>query len=192
MLFPGEEKVSVKTLPDGRLHPMVMEDENGFFAVLLKEKKIPSYVYVLGSRGEKEAADPYAFEPQITPKEEKKFQAGIFYDAYEKLGAHPVTVEGTDGVSFAVWAPNALRVSVVGDFNHWDGRCHPMERLESGIFELFIPGLKAGELYKYEIKAKGGLTYLKADPYANAAQLRPDTASVVADLRDYIWEMKSG
>ena len=99
-----------------------------------------------------------------------------------------MTVQGVEGVNFAVWAPNALRVSVVGDFNRWDGRTCQMHCLDSGIFELFIPGLKAGDLYKYEIKAKGGLTYLKADPYANAAQMRPDTASVVADLRDYEWQ----
>jgi 1,4-alpha-glucan branching enzyme len=187
--FPGAEKVSVRTLSDGCLHPMVMEDENGFFAVLLEGRKIPEYVFLVSEDGkEREERDPYSFGTLITEKEEKKFQAGIFYEAYEKLGAHPVAVNGTEGVSFAVWAPNAVRVSVVGDFNGWDGRRHPMERLDSGIFELFIPGLCAGELYKYEIKAQGGLTYLKADPYANAAQLRPDTASVVADLRDFPWE----
>lgn len=100
-----------------------------------------------------------------------------------------MTVNGVEGVLFAVWAPNAMRVSVVGDFNLWDGRRLPMRRLwDSGIFELFVPGLAAGQLYKYEIKAKGGLTFLKADPYANAAQLRPDTASVITDLSQYAWK----
>ena len=95
----------------------------------------------------------------------------------------------TNGVHFAVWAPNALRVSVAGDFNNWDGRMHPMERHEeSGIFELFIPQVKPGDIYKYEIKLRDGLTYLKADPFANAAQLRPDTASVVANLKRYRWQ----
>ena len=99
-----------------------------------------------------------------------------------------MTLDGVDGTYFAVWAPNALRVSVVGDFNHWDGRLYPMRRLGgSGIFELFIPHVGAGELYKFELKAKGGLTYLKADPYANAAELRPGTASRVADLRGFAW-----
>ena len=122
-------------------------------------------------------------------KETKKFNAGICYDIYEKLGSHPMTVNGVEGVLFAVWAPNAMRVSVVGDFNLWDGRRLPMRRLwDSGIFELFVPGLAAGQLYKYEIKAKGGLTFLKADPYANAAQLRPDTASVITDLSQYAWK----
>ena len=186
--FPEEEKVSLRTLSDRKLHAMTEED-GGYFAILLPGKKIPRYTFVLGDKKEgREIYDPYAFPSQITEKEEARFQAGICYDIYEKLGAHPMTVQGVDGVNFAVWAPNALRVSVVGDFNRWDGRTCQMHCLDSGIFELFIPGLKAGDLYKYEIKAKGGLTYLKADPYANAAQMRPDTASVVADLRDYEWQ----
>ena len=105
-----------------------------------------------------------------------------------KLGAHPVKIDGISGVYFAVWAPNAIRVSVVGDFNNWDGRAYQMNLLESGIYELFIPGVRAGDIYKYEIKAKGGLTYLKSDPYANAAQLRPNNASVVVDLGKYAWQ----
>ena len=186
--FPEEEKVSLRTLSDRKLHAMTEED-GGYFAILLPGKKIPRYTFVLGDKKEgREIYDPYAFPSQITEKEEARFQAGICYDIYEKLGAHPMTVQGVEGVNFAVWAPNALRVSVVGDFNRWDGRTCQMHCLDSGIFELFIPGLKAGNLYKYEIKAKGGLTYLKADPYANAAQMRPDTASVVADLRDYEWQ----
>ena len=180
--------MSLRTLSDRKLHAMTEED-GGYFAILLPGKKIPRYTFVLGDKKEgREIYDPYAFPSQITEKEEARFQAGICYDIYEKLGAHPMTVQGVEGVNFAVWAPNALRVSVVGDFNRWDGRTCQMHCLDSGIFELFIPGLKAGDLYKYEIKAKGGLTYLKADPYANAAQMRPDTASVVADLRDYEWQ----
>ena len=105
------------------------------------------------------------------------------------LGAHVCTIDGTKGVHFAVWAPNALRVSVVGDFNHWDGRVHQMRRLwDSGIFELFIPGELEGQNYKYELKTKGGLTYLKADPYAFSQQLRPDTASVIRDISGFAWE----
>lgn len=186
--LPGEKKVYVKTLKDNRLYEMVQEDESGFFAVLLDKKRIPGYVYVAGEGEEgREIFDPYAFPSMITEKEEKQFEAGICYDIYEKLGAHPMRIDGVEGVYFAVWAPNAIRVSVVGDFNHWDGRVHQMEKLDrSGIFQLFIPKLEAGVLYKYEIKAKGGLTYLKADPYANAAENRPGTASVVADL-SYHW-----
>lgn len=186
--FPQEKKVSVRTLSDGKIHGMTEED-NGFFAILLPGKKIPKYTFVLGEKKEgREIYDPYAFPPQITEKEETRFQAGICYDIYEKLGAHPMKVQGVDGVYFAVWAPNALRVSVVGDFNRWDGRTCQMHRLNSGIFELFVPGLASGALYKYEIKSKSGLTYLKADPFANASELRPDTASVVADLRGFDWQ----
>ena len=115
-------------------------------------------------RRAREIYDPYAFPGSDHGKRGISFYAGICYDIYEKLGAHPMTVQGVEGVYFAVWAPNAMRVSVVGDFNHWDGRTCQMHCLDSGIFELFIPGLAEGTLYKYEIKAKGGLTYLKAIP----------------------------
>ncbi|MDE6063102.1 MAG: 1,4-alpha-glucan branching protein GlgB, partial [Lachnospiraceae bacterium] len=132
--------------------------------------------------------DAYRHKPLITAEDEEAFAHGVHYTVYEKLGAHPMTLSGEDGVYFAVWAPGAVRVSTVGDFNHWDGRVHQMRKLPSGIFEIFIPDAKVGDNYKYELKMKGGLTYLKADPYGNAAQLRPETASVVADLREFTWE----
>lgn len=188
--FPEAKEVTVKTNHGKKSYPMDMEDEAGYFAVLIPGKRIPDYTYcVVYQDDEKtELKDPYCFAPQITEKETKKFNAGICYDIYKKLGAHPMTINGTQGVYFAVWAPNAMRVSVVGDFNMWDGRRLPMRRLrDSGIFELFVPELENGTLYKYEIKAKGGLTYLKADPYANAAELRPNTASVVTDLQAFEW-----
>ena len=122
-----------------------------------------------------------------------KFERGIHYTIYEKLGAHILTRKSLGGAQvsgtlFAVWAPNAMRVSVVGNFNNWDGRRHQMRRLgDSGIFEIFIPGVTEGEIYKFEIKAQGGLTYLKADPYANAAELRPANASIVTDLSGFNW-----
>ena len=188
--FPGADKVTVKTIKDGREYPMSKEDDAGYFAVLLSGRKIPEYTYLVEQEGEQiECYDAYAFPCQITLEEEQKFINGICYDIYEKLGAHPMTVNGVDGVYFAVWAPNAARVSVVGDFNHWDGRVYQMQRLSvSGIYELFIPQIPVGSLYKYELKLKDGLTYLKADPYANQAELRPATASVVADLTKYIWK----
>ena len=188
--FPGADKVTVKTTKDGREYPMSKEDDAGYFAVLLSGRKIPEYTYLVEQEGEQiECYDAYAFPCQITLEEEQKFINGICYDIYEKLGAHPMTVNGVDGVYFAVWAPNAARVSVVGDFNHWDGRVYQMQRLSvSGIYELFIPQIPVGSLYKYELKLKDGLTYLKADPYANQAELRPATASVVADLTKYIWK----
>ena len=188
--FPGADKVTVKMTKDGREYPMSKEDDAGYFAVLLSGRKIPEYTYLVEQEGEQiECYDAYAFPCQITLEEEQKFINGICYDIYEKLGAHPMTVNGVDGVYFAVWAPNAARVSVVGDFNHWDGRVYQMQRLSvSGIYELFIPQIPVGSLYKYELKLKDGLTYLKADPYANQAELRPATASVVADLTQYVWK----
>lgn len=192
--IPTAVSVSVVLDKTKDKYPMELEDEAGFFAALLPGKSIPEYTYeVTFDNGlTEEFKDPYCFKPQISEKDTKKFNSGICYDIYEKLGAHPVEIDGVKGVSFAVWAPNAMRVSVVGDFNLWDGRRHQMRRLwDSGIFELFIPGIEKGQLYKYEIKAKGGLTFLKADPYANAAELRPGTASVVTDISDFKWSDSS-
>ena len=188
--IPTADRIIVQITGKKESYEMTMEDENGFFAVLIPGKEIPQYtLYIIFDNGTSmEYADPYAFEPIITRKDTAKFNAGICYDIYEKLGAHPMTIDGISGVHFAVWAPNAMRVSVVGDFNLWDGRRLPMRRLwDSGIFELFVPGVSVGEIYKYEIKAKGGLVFLKADPYANAAELRPNTASVIADLNQFTW-----
>ena len=188
--FPGATRAAVHTIRDGKQTEMVCEDEAGFFAVLLPGKKIPSYtlIYWDGDGNQMEHYDPYAYPMQFTEQEQKQFENGICYSIYEKMGAHPVKIDGISGVYFAVWAPNAIRVSVVGNFNNWDGRAYQMNLLESGIYELFIPGVRAGDIYKYEIKAKGGLTYLKSDPYANAAQLRPNNASVVVDLGKYAWQ----
>ena len=191
--FPGARKVKLLFGKKKREYKMEMQDEAGFFACLIPEKQILTYEYqVLWENGEKKVIqDPYYFESQITKEEEKKFRAGICYDIYEKLGAHYQKIKGVWGVHFAVWAPNALRVSVVGDFNHWDGRIHQMNRLsQSGIFELFIPGVKPLDLYKYEIKTKDLRVFLKSDPYANQAEVRPCNASVVTDLSNYQWEDK--
>lgn len=191
--LPGVQRVKVLLGRGKQDFDMVMEDEAGFFSVLIPGDKIPKYKLEAEyeENNEKKTVkfyDPYAFENQITPEEEQQFNAGICYQIYEKLGAHPMRLNGVAGVYFAVWAPNAMRVSVVGDFNQWDGRIHQMNRLDtSGIYELFIPGLKPGALYKYEIKAKGSLVYLKSDPYGNEAEMRPNTASVVADLTQYHW-----
>lgn len=171
--------------------PMEMADEDGYFAALVPAKELPAYTYlVTDAKGtQKEWGEPYRFAPVITREDTDKFKNGIHYTIYEKLGAHPMEIDGEKGVLFAVWAPNAMRVSVAGDFNGWDGRVHQMRRLwDSGIFELFIPGVQTGENYKFELKARGGITYLKADPYCNAAQMRPETASVVTDLRNFVWE----
>ena len=190
--FPGAQKVTLQLTKDMEEKEMELADDDGFFAVWLPVKNVGAYRYIVSyENGSVETMqDAYRHECLITAEDEEKFAMGVHYTVYEKLGAHPLNLDGEDGVYFAVWAPNALRVSTVGDFNHWDGRVHQMRKLPSGIFEIFIPGVKAGDNYKYEIKLKTGLTYLKADPYGNAAQLRPETASVVADLRNFKWEDK--
>ncbi len=185
---PGAGKVSLIT-EDGKKTEMEMVDEAGYFAALVAGKIPDRYEYEI-CRGEETVLqkDAYRYQTGLSAKDIEKFNAGIQYTIYEKLGAHFMTIDGTEGTFFAVWAPNALRVSVVGDFNHWDGRLHQMTRNpEGGIFEIFIPDVKPGECYKFELKVKGGLTYLKADPYAFGQQLRPDTASVVRDFQ-YVWK----
>lgn len=189
--YPGAVAMTLQLLKSGREYPMDRADEEGFFAVLVPEKEMGKYIYeVTDWDGNKvQVSDPYRHAPLITKKDTEKFDAGIHYTIYEKLGAHPCVMDGEEGTYFAVWAPNAMRVSVVGDFNSWDGRAHQMRRLwDSGIFEIFIPQVAEGSIYKFEIKARGGLTFLKADPYGNAAQLRPDNASVVVDLSRFKWE----
>ena len=124
----------------------------------------------------------------ITEFDQYLFGQGTHYDLYNKLGAHPMTVDEEEGVYFAVWAPNAAAVSIVGDFNEWDENATPMERLEPlGIYEIFLPEMKIGDIYKYCVTTKAGYTILKADPYGFQAELRPNNASVVADISDFKW-----
>lgn len=171
--------------------PMEQADEEGFYAVLIPRNTSTegySFTVTMEDGTQKDFYDPYGFEPVIDKKDAEKFNQGIHYEIYHLLGAHPYVIDGIHGVLFALWAPNAIRVSVVGDFNHWDGRVHQMRRLgESGIFELFIPMANVGDNYKFEIKAKGGLTFLKADPYAVYSQKRPENASIVYDLSSFSW-----
>jgi 1,4-alpha-glucan branching enzyme len=136
-----------------------------------------------------ETYDPYAFPPILTEFDLYLSGEGTDYQKYQKLGAHLREVAGVRGVHFAVWAPNARRVSVVGDFNSWDGRVNPMRtRGESGIWEILIPELAEGSLYKFEIFSRAGdRLAVKSDPYAFAAELRPNTASVVCNLDAYAW-----
>ena len=137
-----------------------------------------------------EGHDPYAFPPLLSDYDLHLFGEGKLYHAYEKLGAHIIQHRGVWGVHFVVWAPNARRVSVVGEFNNWDGRRHPMQsRGGVALWELFMPDIGEGALYKFEILPKSGeVPLLKADPYAAAAEVRPNTASVVRDVSEYQWE----
>jgi 1,4-alpha-glucan branching enzyme len=138
-----------------------------------------------------ELHDPYSFPLQITDFDQYLFGEGTHYRTYEKMGAHPITVNGVEGVHFAVWAPNAIRVSVIGNFNRWDGRHHPMQNRGTGVWELFIPALRPGDIYKFEVKGHNDYLAQKADPYAFASELRPRTASVVWDYHAYTWNDKA-
>jgi 1,4-alpha-glucan branching enzyme len=132
--------------------------------------------------------DPYALPPVLTEYDLYLIGEGTHQDLYEKLGAHPREHAGVAGVAFAVWAPNARRVSIVGDFNGWDERVHPMRMRSNGIWELFLPGVAPGALYKYAVLSwNHDYRVLKADPFAFAAELRPGTASRVWDLGGYVW-----
>jgi 1,4-alpha-glucan branching enzyme len=132
--------------------------------------------------------DPYTFPPQVGDFDRQVFGEGRHWHAYRFLGANPHTFGGIDGVLFATWAPHAQRVSVVGDFNAWDGRRHPMRRHAGGIWELFLPGVATGSCYKFEIRAGNGAVFQKGDPYARQMELRPRTASVVANHTAHAWK----
>ncbi|MBF0093192.1 MAG: 1,4-alpha-glucan branching protein GlgB [Alphaproteobacteria bacterium] len=139
--------------------------------------------------GSMDVEDAYRFPPVLGEMDQYLLAEGTHIRSYEKLGAHPAVFEGVKGVSFAVWAPNARRVSVIGDFNDWDGRRNPMRVHHScGVWEMFIPGATVGSHYKFEIRGPGGnLMPLKADPYAFHAERAPQTASKVYDLSGYQW-----
>lgn len=135
------------------------------------------------------ANDPYAFTPIFGEMDAHLFARGVHYKLFEALGAHIIVHQNCAGTKFAVWAPNAKRVSLVGDFNYWDGRVNPMRSMgHSGVWELFVPGLGEGEKYKFEIVTQEGRTLLKADPFANSSELRPKTASVVTNVDRYQWQ----
>jgi len=135
------------------------------------------------------AHDPYCFPPQIADFDLYLFGEGKHWHAYRFLGAHPHVADGVSGVLFGVWAPNAERVSVVGNFNRWDGRSHPMRgRGASGIWELFIPNLCPGDLYKFELRNRhSGVVFLKADPYGQHFEMRPSTSTIVPKPDTYNW-----
>jgi 1,4-alpha-glucan branching enzyme len=132
--------------------------------------------------------DPYRFLPQLGEEDKYLFNAGTNYNLYEHMGAHPTLCAHIQGTIFRVWAPAAKRVSLLGNFNGWDGRVHPMRSLgASGIWELFLPGIGQNELYKFEIKTQHNEIFVKSDPFQFFGELRPRTASIVRDLHGYIW-----
>ncbi len=166
--------------------------KNGLFEAIIQEREQP-FGYLLKRTyeggGTQTGRDPYCFLPVLSEYDLYLFGQGTHHNLYDKLGAHFMDLGGVPGVCFAVWAPSAKRVSVVGSFNSWDGRMHPMRaRGASGVWELFIPHLEPGAVYKYEIKTQTDAVLLKADPYAFFSERRPKTASVVADISGYQWQ----
>jgi 1,4-alpha-glucan branching enzyme len=157
----------------------------GVFSGSIGKERVSYRLRIKGEGWEYETADPYSFGPLLGDLDLYLHAEGNYLRAYEKMGAHPTVKDGVEGASFAVWAPNARRVSVVGDFNGWDGRVNPMRvHPGAGIWEIFLPGIGPGTAYKYEIKARNGAILMKADPFAFQAELPPRTASVVsADAR---------
>jgi 1,4-alpha-glucan branching enzyme len=174
-------------------HQMEKIHKDGFFETIVSGKNdiFPYRIRTESFEGlTSEFYDPYSFPPVLTDFDLHLFGEGNHYKIYEKLGAHLIEVDGAQGVHFAVWAPNARSVSVIGDFNRWDGRRHPMRALGlSGIWEIFITGLQEGNIYKFRIKAKSRRhIFEKADPYAFYSELRPKSASIVHDINKYRWK----
>lgn len=164
--------------------PAVLVHEQGYFVASLDED--PG-VYRLRVDG-KLREDPYRFPLLLTEFDLHLFGEGTHKQAYDFLGAHPVTVDGVAGVRFAVWAPNAAVVSVIGEWNHWNPKAHPMRRRDAGVWELFLPGIQTGVSYKYKIRTTDNREVDKADPYGFFAEPPPSNASVVYDIGGYAWQ----
>ncbi|WP_071203766.1 1,4-alpha-glucan branching protein GlgB [Agrobacterium vitis] len=188
---PGAESITALTLDGSLAGELACLDPAGFFAgpVAIKTQQPLRY---RACRGDVEwsLTDPYSFGPVLGPMDDYFLREGSHLRLFDKMGAHPIKHQGVDGFHFAVWAPNARRVSVVGDFNEWDGRRHVMRlRRDTGIWEIFAPDVRPGSAYKYEIiGVNGELLPLKADPFARRSEFRPQTASVTAAELSQNWE----
>ena len=188
---------SVHLVSGDRVWPMTRRHRGGVFeaVLLLSDAHGSAAADTLGYRlrvleggRAREIVDPYQFGQVLTDFDLHLLGEGTHYRAWERLGSHRITVGAVIGVHFAVWAPNAQRVSVIGDFNRWDGRAHAMRRLvPSGIWEIFIPDLEDGTRYKFEVRTPGGDLLHKTDPYARFFEVPPDTASVVWSDGGYRW-----
>ena len=190
---PHAVEVKVTSRTGKKVHTMEKVTDEGFYAIFFPKKEFSGTKYNLVTTYEDgttvTTADPYAFDSQISDFDSYLFAEGKHYEIYNKFGAHPMTIDGVKGTYFAVWAPDARRVSVVGDFNMWDGNLHPMQlRPNGGIYELFIPNVLSGAVYKYQILTRYDEILYKSDPYGNQTQMRPDNGSVVADLTTYKWK----
>jgi 1,4-alpha-glucan branching enzyme len=192
VFVPGAQSIQIRDAQGGPPVEASRVSDLGFFEALVDSSPRWDRYRVrarLPAGTEWEYEDPYRFPPVLTDYDLHLLGEGNHLRSFERLGAHLITLTGVTGVHFAVWAPNALRVSTVGSWNDWDGRRHPMRSLgSSGIWEIFIPGLSTGDLYKFEIRSRvGSYLGLKADPYAFRSELRPGTASVVHQLDRYPW-----
>jgi 1,4-alpha-glucan branching enzyme len=186
--LPGAERVEVRARDDGALLSTLVPDAaDGLFVGRLAQER-PYLLHVEWPDHVEDVADAYAFGVLLGELDLHLFAEGRHLELGRMLGAHAMEIDGVAGVRFAVWAPNARRVSVVGDFNHWDGRRHPMrQRIEAGIWELFVPGVGPGARYKFELLGRHGLLPQKADPMAQQVEAPPRTASVVADPTPFEW-----
>ncbi len=180
---PGAKNVRIELF--GRL--VDLKEEGGLFVCTVPPATEPHNYRVYHQNGLL-AQDPYAFLPTFGDMDAYLFSRGVHYKLYEILGARVCTHGGVRGTKFSVWAPNAKRVSLVADFNYWDGRVNPMRSMGfSGVWELFVPGIEEGEKYKFEIHTEDGGLKVKADPYATFSELRPKSASVVFDVDHFSW-----
>jgi len=189
--FSNAKEIELVNLITRMTYKMNKLLEVGFFELVIREETdfFPYKYDVTDHNGNKFSCyDPYSFLPVISDYDLHLFNEGNHHKIFEKLGAHICEIMGIKGVLFTVWAPCAVRVSVVGNFNQWDGRRHQTRCLgSSGVWELFIPDIADGEAYKYEIRTPSNEIYVKSDPYAFFSELRPNTASIVYDLDSYHW-----
>ena len=197
-----EQGIEIRALFPDANHVVVIEKENqkavcelkaidgrGFFALVIPnvDSFFAYQLQVFWGSESQIVEDPYRYHPMLNDMENWLLAEGSLLRPYEVLGAHFMECDSVSGVNFRLWAPNAKRVSVVGDFNYWDGRRHPMRfHPQNGVWELFLPKVALGELYKFELIDCHGQLRLKADPYAFAAQLRPDTASQISALPEVV------
>ncbi len=184
------EVVELDTQPQKKFPMTRIAPEGVFEAFIAKHPQVFRYQLraTYGSGEMRQFFDPYCFLPTLGEQELYLFNEGNEHRIYDKLGSHVRDLGGVVGVSFAVWAPSAARVSVVGNFNRWDGRFHPMRSLgASGVWELFVPGLGEGELYKFEIRDQRGGILLKTDPYGTYFEPPPNNAAIVSNTRKFQW-----
>ena len=189
--LPRATRAFVRARDSEKLRELARIDDDGLFELRISGRRRPfDYVFAVdGPDGRREIEDAYRFGPVLGEVDAYLIAEGKHHRLWEVLGGRPRTIDGVAGASFAVWAPNARRVSVVGDFNDWDGRRHPMrKRVECGVWEIFVPGAASGTRYKYEIEgAGGGLPALKADPFARYSETAPANASILHAMEPAAW-----